>query len=254
MAWSTRYARSCPTLFLTHSHRKSSPSRHAAWSVGLRRGCPRVSAARPGGSMASARTSTFRRPADWSTVLWRRHPESTPSRTGGFPNEWCGRSSRSSMRACPSPGSAAWAGHLGGTGEDADSTRRARRFSSVRHLADLFDRYALQRPEMVRAWAEGQDTDGAGQDLPDDAVWQAKLWRRLNQRIPQPGPAERLEGACARLREEPDLLDLAQRLSLFGLTRLPAGPPSGASRALGRPRRPPVPTSPVPAAVAKRRR
>ena len=103
------------------------------------------------------------------------------------------------------------AGHLGGTGEDADSTRRARRFSSVRHLADLFDRYALQRPEMVRAWAEGQDTDGAGQDLPDDAVWQAKLWRRLNQRIPQPGPAERLEGACARLREEPDLLDLAQR-------------------------------------------
>ena len=25
----------------------------------------------------------------------------------------------------------------------------------VRHLADLFDRYALHRPQMVRAWARG---------------------------------------------------------------------------------------------------
>src|SRR3954468_4730714 len=53
------------------------------------------------------------------------------------------------------------AGHLGGTEEDADSARRARRFSSVRHLAELFDRYALQRPAMVRAWAEGHDTEVA---------------------------------------------------------------------------------------------
>ena len=117
----------------------------------------------------------------------------------------------------------ALAGHLGGTGEDADSARRARRFSSVRHLAELYDRYALQRPEMVRAWADGHDTDGAGGDLAADAVWQAELWRRLDERIAQPGPAERIEGACARLREEPELVDLAQRLSLFGLTRLPAG-------------------------------
>ena len=30
---------------------------------------------------------------------------------------------------------------------------RARRFAAVRHLADLFDRYALQRPELIQAWA-----------------------------------------------------------------------------------------------------
>src|SRR4051794_38160446 len=72
------------------------------------------------------------------------------------------------------------AGHLGGAGESVDRPRRARRFSSVRHLAELFDRYALHRPAMIRAWAEVQDTDGAGRDLPADAVWQAELWRRLN--------------------------------------------------------------------------
>jgi exodeoxyribonuclease V gamma subunit len=115
------------------------------------------------------------------------------------------------------------AAHLGATVETADPVRRARRFSSVRHLADLYDRYALHRPEMIRAWAAGDDTDGAGRDLPADALWQAELWRRLRARIAQPDPAERLEGACARLRESPGLLDLPQRLALFGLTRLPAG-------------------------------
>ncbi len=109
------------------------------------------------------------------------------------------------------------AAHLGATDEEADRSRRSRRLSAVRHIADLFDRYALHRPEMVRAWARGQDV------LPDDARWQAELWRRLRARIGIPSPAERLEPACARLRADPGLVDLPARLSLFGLTRLPAG-------------------------------
>ncbi len=115
------------------------------------------------------------------------------------------------------------ADHLGGAGDAADPARRARRFGALRHLSDLYDRYALHRPAMVRAWAEGQDTDGAGAPLPDGAAWQAELWRRLRARIAAPGPAERLQAACARLREDPGLADLPGRLSLFGLTRLPAG-------------------------------
>ena len=59
--------------------------------------------------------------------------------------------------------------------------------------------------------------------MPADGVWQAELWRRLRERIGVPDPAERVEGACARLREEPGIVDLPARLSLFGLTRLPAG-------------------------------
>ena len=58
---------------------------------------------------------------------------------------------------------------------------------------------------------------------PADGAWQAELWRRLRARIGIPDPAERVEGACARLREEPGIVDLPARLSLFGLTRLPAG-------------------------------
>ena len=115
------------------------------------------------------------------------------------------------------------AAHLGADGDDPDDSRRSRRLSAVRHIAELFDRYALHRPEMVRAWARSQDTDATGRALPDDALWQAELWRRLRARIGIPGPAERLDEACARLRADPELVELPPRLSLFGLTRLPAG-------------------------------
>ncbi len=115
------------------------------------------------------------------------------------------------------------AAHLGGSGETADRARRARRFSVLRHLAVLFDRYALHRPEMVRAWASGVNTDRAGLELGGDGAWQAELWRRLRERIGRPDPAERVEGACARLREQSGVVELPARVSLFGLTRLPAG-------------------------------
>jgi exodeoxyribonuclease V gamma subunit len=92
------------------------------------------------------------------------------------------------------------------------------RLTAARHLAELFDRYALHRPELLRAWRAGDDGG-----VPADAAWQAALWRRLRERIGEPGPAERLEGACARLRAEPELAALPPRLALFGLTRLAAG-------------------------------
>src|SRR3954447_12245902 len=118
----------------------------------------------------------------------------------------------------------ALAGHLGRTPQDADDDpRRNRRFAVVRHLADLFDRYALHRPEMVRAWANARDEDGTGMALRDDQRWQAELFRRLRARIDVADPAERAGHACARIAGEPALLDLPERLSVFGLTRLPAG-------------------------------
>jgi exodeoxyribonuclease V gamma subunit len=113
--------------------------------------------------------------------------------------------------------------HLGAGSDPPDQVRRARRLSVVRHLADLFDRYALNRPEMILSWATGEDTDGAGGALPTMSRWQAELWRRLRLRIGIPGPAERVEPACARLRDDPAVIDLPQRVSLFGLTRLPPG-------------------------------
>jgi exodeoxyribonuclease V gamma subunit len=107
------------------------------------------------------------------------------------------------------------AAHLGGEASQADPLKRARRFATVRHLADLFDGYALHRPDMVRAWAASERAAAEH--------WQGRLWRCLRARIEEPGPAERLQTASGRLRDAPATIDLPQRLSLFGLTRLPAG-------------------------------
>jgi exodeoxyribonuclease V gamma subunit len=111
------------------------------------------------------------------------------------------------------PWLAALAAHLsaGGPGDGA------RRFAAARHIAGLFDRYSVHRPGLVRAWAAGDD-----QGVTPDSRWQAELWRRLRTRIAYPSPPERLAGACARLRDAAIVANLPGRLSLFGLTRLPA--------------------------------
>jgi len=96
------------------------------------------------------------------------------------------------------------------------------RFLVAHHLARLFSSYAEQRPAMLRDWAAGQDVDGAGDAVPGDLRWQPELWRRLRDEIGQPSPAERLEGVVAALRSEPGMVDLPDRVSVFGPTRLTA--------------------------------
>ena len=107
------------------------------------------------------------------------------------------------------PWLATLARHLEGARGNAEDPMR--RFGAVRHIAELFDRYSVQRPDLVRAWERGDQTGD----------WQSELWRRLRERIDAPSPAERLAPACVRIREDPGLLDLPARLSLFGLTRIP---------------------------------
>ncbi len=119
------------------------------------------------------------------------------------------------------------AAHLrGGSPSGEEETSHLRRFATVRHLADLYDRYAVHRPEMVKSWASGDDgpvgssADDAGPSA--GASWQPELWRRLRRRIGVASPVERLDIARSELVAHPHLLDLPPRLSLFGLTRLPA--------------------------------
>ncbi len=107
--------------------------------------------------------------------------------------------------------------HLGLVAGRADQGRRV---ATAQKLAGLFTAYAAQRPAMVRAWAAGRDTDGLGGALDDDVAWEAELWRRLRSALAVPSPAERVDEACRRLREDPALVDLPDRLSLFGPTRL----------------------------------
>ncbi|MGW5317190.1 exodeoxyribonuclease V subunit gamma [Nocardia thailandica] len=99
--------------------------------------------------------------------------------------------------------------------------RQGRRYATAARLAALFDSYGAQRPQLLRDWAAGADTDGAGGPVPPDLSWQPRLFRLLREAVGTQAPAERLDATCARLRAEPGLTDLPSRLSLFGVTRLP---------------------------------
>lgn len=113
--------------------------------------------------------------------------------------------------------------HLGrGSGAGPDLQRAGRRFGVLRHIADLFDRYAMHRPEMVRAWAAGRAEDGDGNALPSQWAWQAALWRSLRERIGEPSMPERLPEACERIRAVPEAVDLPPRLAIVGVSGLPA--------------------------------
>jgi len=97
---------------------------------------------------------------------------------------------------------------------------QGRRMAVAQKLAGLFTSYGAQRPTMVRDWLGGRDTDGYGTPLDPDHRWQAELWRRLRAHIGTDSPPERVESATEALRAEPSLVELPQRLSLFGPTRL----------------------------------
>ena len=68
---------------------------------------------------------------------------------------------------------------------NSETVHESKRFSSIRLVADLFDRYAVHRPDMLQRWAVGLTGE-------DEAAWQVELWRLLRSRIGQPSPAERL--------------------------------------------------------------
>ncbi|MGH2873332.1 MAG: exodeoxyribonuclease V subunit gamma, partial [Solirubrobacteraceae bacterium] len=96
---------------------------------------------------------------------------------------------------------------------------REQRYARLAHVARLFDEYAVRRPELIEAWARGES---GGVDERAAAGWQPELWRRLREALGVPSLAERLMPACAALAADPRLLQLPPRLTLFGLTRLPA--------------------------------
>ncbi|MFE3188231.1 exodeoxyribonuclease V subunit gamma [Nocardia sp. NPDC059240] len=116
------------------------------------------------------------------------------------------------------PWAAVLARHLGNG--DPGGYRVGRRYATAARIAALFDSYGAQRPAMVTDWAAGHDTDGAGHALPPDLLWQPLLWRRVRGVVGVPSRAERLASACVRLRVEPSIVSLPERISLFGVTRL----------------------------------
>lgn len=53
-----------------------------------------------------------------------------------------------------------------------------KKFSFSQRVAQLFERYAVHRPEMIAAWTNGSNTDGF-RELPEHLKWQPILWREL---------------------------------------------------------------------------
>ena len=120
------------------------------------------------------------------------------------------------------PWLAALSHHLGGPGRRPTRVRRARRLATLRHLAELFDRYALHRPAMVRAWAAGPTTTARrrpGRRVAGSPSCGGGCASGSASRTSPRASTTRARG-CGR---SPELLDLPPRLGIFGLTRLPAG-------------------------------
>lgn len=132
----------------------------------------------------------------------------------------------------------------------ADDPDGRRRGQLARRLADLYDQYQVYRADWLRDWAAGHDQigDAVGhrQPLPDDARWQAHLWRAVRQDAlagPDTGPDTAPNAAAdtgspapalsradwhaafvAAARRHPDQprpAGLPRRLTVFGLSGLP---------------------------------
>lgn len=106
---------------------------------------------------------------------------------------------------------------------DGDDRATRRRFPLARRIADLFDRYAMYRPEMVGGWSRGGNLDADGSQIAASLAWQPILWRAMRERIPTPSPDDRFRQAVDALASgeiaRPD--DLPSDVTIFGVEGLP---------------------------------
>jgi len=97
----------------------------------------------------------------------------------------------------------------------------SKKLQLARQIANLFDQYAVYRPEMILAWEDGENRAFA-HDLAED-LWQPKLWRLLVAHLGCCSPARLMlrarQALAAGAIPFPQLLPA--RVSLFGIDTLP---------------------------------
>jgi len=91
--------------------------------------------------------------------------------------------------------------------------------AASRRTAELFDRYASHRPEMLAKWAEGHAYELANEPT---KLWQLELYRRATQHITQSGSPDRGIADLLGFREALASHDLPERISVFGVDSLSA--------------------------------
>ena len=119
-------------------------------------------------------------------------------------------------------------------GDDAQGRKR---FQLAERLADLYDQYQVYRADWLTHWAAGRwyttNLQGQQQPLPDDQVWQARLWQALladvQHELGEPALASSRAGVHQRFlahrqsgRGPVHAEDLPRRVIVFGISSLPA--------------------------------
>lgn len=100
---------------------------------------------------------------------------------------------------------------------------QSRRYAVARRIADLFDGYGANRPQVLQQWASGAPGDGTVRDdglvgpIDADLRWQFQLWRAARDEIGAPSPAEQLPAAIEALRAGTAAIDLPSRVAWLGL-------------------------------------
>lgn len=100
------------------------------------------------------------------------------------------------------------------------------RWALARRIADLFDRYASQREQMLREWAAGRGhdasfgTSGLANELTADHRWQPEVWRAVARRIGRETPAERNGRLAEGVADGSITPSLPSRVSLVGFGAL----------------------------------
>ena len=85
-------------------------------------------------------------------------------------------------------------------------------------IAGLFSTFARRRPQMIQAWAAGNDIGPEGEPIADGDAWQPRLWRLVRDQVGIPALAELLPAGLDPIRTGAVTLDLPDRLSVYGLT------------------------------------
>lgn len=111
----------------------------------------------------------------------------------------------------------------------ADGMPARGRLATARRIADLFDRYANNRPQILQHWQLGLDGDGTLDEndavvrLPPDQLWQPPLWRQVRALINMPTQAELLPSLLDDLRHGRLEPRLPERVALFGVSAIAPG-------------------------------
>ena len=92
----------------------------------------------------------------------------------------------------------------------------------ARAIADLFDRYTLYRPQMVRGWSDGRDVDGVGAPLAAHQLWQPQLWRAVQASLGGPTDEQLVRAAVGRIAAGDVPAEVPERVAVFGLASLPS--------------------------------